>query len=95
MSASKVLLGAVIGMATGAVLGVLFAPDKGSATRRKLSQQGSRYMGAINNTAREYVDTVRETIESAKETAGGLADRVQGAVDSLSGHDLQKNVRRS
>ena len=95
MSAGKVLLGAMIGMATGAVLGVLFAPDKGSATRKKLSRQGSRYMGAINDTASEYVDTLGETIESAKETAAGFADRVKGAVDSLSGHDPQKNVRRS
>jgi gas vesicle protein len=95
MSASKVLLGAAIGMATGAVLGVLFAPDKGSATRRKIAQQGSRYVDAINNTAGEYAESIGETIESAKETAAGLADRVKGAVDSLSGHDLKKDTHRS
>ncbi|MEJ7683756.1 MAG: YtxH domain-containing protein [Segetibacter sp.] len=36
-SGSKVLLGVLAGAATGAILGVLFAPDKGMETRRKIS----------------------------------------------------------
>jgi gas vesicle protein len=86
MSAKKVLLGTLIGMGTGAVLGVLFAPDKGSATRKRLSKQGSRYVGALKDTASEYVDTLEEKFESARETAVGITDKVKNAVDSLAGH---------
>ena len=85
MSAKKVLLGTLIGMGTGAVLGVLFAPDKGSTTRKKLTKQGSRYLGEVKDTAGEYVDTLEEKYESARETAVGITDRVKGAVDSLAG----------
>ena len=85
MSAKKVLLGTLIGMGTGAVLGVLFAPDKGSITRKRLSKQGSRYLGEVKDTASEYVDTLEEKYESAKETAVGITDRLKGAVDSLAG----------
>ena len=85
MSAKKVLLGTLIGMGTGAVLGMLFAPDKGSTTRKKLSKQSARYMGTLKDTANGYVDTVEETFESAKETAAGITDRVKEAVDSLAG----------
>jgi gas vesicle protein len=85
MSAKKVLLGTLIGMGTGAVLGVLFAPDKGSTTRKKLTKQGSRYLGEVKDTASEYVDTLEEKYESARETAVGITDRVKGAVDSLAG----------
>jgi gas vesicle protein len=85
MSAKKVLLGTLIGMGTGAVLGVLFAPDKGSMTRKKLSKQSSRYMGSLRDTANEYVDTLEEKFESAKETAVGITDKVKDAVDSLAG----------
>ena len=40
-SGSKVLLGVMAGAAAGVILGVLFAPEKGEDTRRKLSD-GSR-----------------------------------------------------
>ena len=85
MSAKRVLLGTLIGLGTGAVLGVLFAPDKGSTTRKKLSKQGSRYMGTLKDTANEYVDTLEEKFENAKESAAGMTDRMKGAVDSLAG----------
>lgn len=93
MNAGKVLLGWMIALGTGAVLGVLFAPDKGSVTRKKLLKQGTRYMDTLENAAGEYVDTLEKTFESAKETTVGITDRLKGAVDSLAGHESQKHVR--
>jgi gas vesicle protein len=90
MSVGRVLVGVVIGMATGAVLGVLFAPDKGSNTRDKLSQTGSRYMRNLKGTASKHVDTLKEEFEGVKETAGDLTGKVKGTVDSLGG-----NMRRA
>jgi len=37
MKTNNVVLGVISGLAVGTVLGVLFAPDKGSATRKKSS----------------------------------------------------------
>jgi gas vesicle protein len=87
MSAGKVVLGAAIGIATGAVLGILFAPDKGTVTRRKLGRSGRRYLGVVENTANHYVEAIEETIDSVRETAMGMSDNMKNAVESLAGRD--------
>ena len=60
MSAEKVVLGAMVGMAISAVLGGLFAPDKGANTRKQLSKKGSQHVGTLNDTAGEYGDALGE-----------------------------------
>lgn len=91
MGAGKFLLGAVIGMATGALLGILFAPEKGSTTRRKISKQGAQYMDDLKETAGEYVDALEGKIDNVRETAVDFTARARGAVDSLSGNVAQQH----
>jgi len=95
MSAGKVILGAMIAVGAGAVLGMLFAPGKGSTTRKQLSKQGSRYIDAVKTTAGEYVDAIEETLDSAKETAADITDKVKGAVDTLAGREPLKHPHRA
>ena len=44
MGSGKVLLGVLAGVAVGATLGILFAPDKGSETRKKISQTARHFL---------------------------------------------------
>jgi gas vesicle protein len=52
-SASKLLIAVGSGLAIGGILGVLFAPDKGSETRRKLSERGKKISEKVKEKIRE------------------------------------------
>lgn len=67
MSTGKVLLGVLAGAAAGATLGILYAPDKGSNTRRKISQKSKVYKDELGEKFNEYIESVKEKFESMKE----------------------------
>lgn len=55
MNSGKVVLGALAGLAAGAILGILFAPDKGTNTRKKIADKGR---GSIDDIKKKYDDVV-------------------------------------
>jgi len=75
MSTGKVLLGVLAGLSAGAVLGILFAPDKGTETRRKISKKSSDFRNGIKDKFNEFVDNVSDKFESAKEEAEDFTEK--------------------
>lgn len=66
MSKQKLLAGILLGAAAGAVLGILFAPDKGSETRRKIGKEKDKLTNKVKDSFNDLVDTVSDKVESAK-----------------------------
>jgi gas vesicle protein len=67
------LLGATVGGVVGAALGILFAPDKGDATRKKLLAQGGDLTGSIK-------DMVIDLVEEVKREAGVVKGKVNEVI---------------
>jgi gas vesicle protein len=66
MNSGKILTALVVGAAVGAVLGVLFAPDKGSETRKKINEEGKKMSDAIRNKfneMKEKMNSVKDDLE--------------------------------
>jgi len=75
MSTSKTLLGFVAGAAVGAALGILFAPDKGTETRRKISEQSNDLADNLKGKFTDLVDGVKEKFSNAKTEAEDVAEK--------------------
>jgi gas vesicle protein len=75
MNSGKVLLGVLAGVAAGALVGVLFAPAKGSRTRRRILRQGESYVEGLKEKFNEYADTISEKLEHAKEEVSAFAQK--------------------
>jgi gas vesicle protein len=73
MSSGKVLLGVLAGVAAGALIGVLFAPDKGSVTRSKISKKGEDYADSLKDKFDEFIDGITAKFEKAKEDISDFA----------------------
>lgn len=58
MSLSKVCCGVIFGAVAGAVLGILFAPDKGSVTRKNISKKGNYYVESVKDNYNEFLDRI-------------------------------------
>jgi len=73
MSSGKVLLGVLAGAAIGATLGILFAPDKGSSTRRKIVKKGDEYADNLEEKLNEFISSIKEKFETIKEDAAVMS----------------------
>ena len=74
MGSGKVLLGVLAGVAVGATLGILFAPDKGSTTRKKISRKADDYSEELEEKFNEFIEGITKNFEAMQKEAGRMAE---------------------
>ena len=74
MSSGKVFLGLLAGVAAGALLGVLFAPDKGWNTRKRIYNKADDYTESLREKFNDFLDTISESIGKDKEETADFGD---------------------
>jgi gas vesicle protein len=83
MSSGKVFLGVLAGLAAGAVLGILFAPEKGSTTRNKMSKKAEDYGDGLKEKFNEFLNDISEKFEKVKEEATDFAEKTKATAESV------------
>ncbi len=83
MESGKVVLGVLAGLAAGAVLGILFAPDKGTETRKKITRKGEEYAGALEEKYEELLDAVSHKYGDTKEGIEGFIAKGKAKLNEL------------
>jgi gas vesicle protein len=90
MSTTKVVLGVVAGAATGALLGVLFAPARGAVTRRSILRKGERQVDDLKHSFNEFIDSITDKFDKVKEEVVEFAEEAMTKTE-----EVEKEVKAS
>lgn len=69
-NSGKILTAMLAGAAAGAIMGVLFAPDKGSETRKKIKDKG-----------KGIADDVKDKFRKGREKLNNLKERAEESIN--------------
>lgn len=83
---SKVVIALLAGLAAGAALGLLFAPEKGSETRDKLSESLKNLGESIKETAANEIDNLVGLKDKIVEN---IKTKIQSAQDEFQDDHLE------
>jgi gas vesicle protein len=82
MSTSNILTAFLAGAAVGAVAGILFAPDKGSNTRKKIYSKTGDLADSVKSSFNSFIDGAKESYAGAKEEGEEFVDKAKSKYGS-------------
>ncbi|WP_337042121.1 YtxH domain-containing protein [Emticicia sp. 17c] len=82
-STSKILLGVVTAAAAGAVIGMLFAPDKGHEIRSKVKRTANELADELLNAIRRGKNQYQEAKDDIRNKAYELKGKAQQKAEEL------------
>ena len=90
MESGKVVLGVLAGVAIGAVLGILFAPEKGSVTRKQILGKGEDLTNELSKKLDGFIEGVSKKYENAIHQSDELTAKGKSKFD-----EIKKDVKNA
>ena len=84
MKNSDVVVGILGGLAVGAILGVLFAPDKGSNTRRKIAEKGTNLKDKLKGNFNDFVASIEDQYSNFTSNAEDVIEEGKSKLERMS-----------
>ena len=73
MRTGKFVSGLLMGVAIGALAGILFAPDKGSKTRKKLRRQSDDLKEKLNDMVDDMTEKYEQVMDKSKKVKNAIS----------------------
>ena len=86
MKNSDVVVGILGGLAVGAILGVLFAPDKGSNTRRKIAEKGTDLKDNLKGNFNDFVASIEDQYSNFTSNAEDVIEEGKSKLEGMSNY---------
>jgi gas vesicle protein len=83
MNTGKILLGILAGAGTGALLGILLAPQKGIDTRKKIAKMGKDYSDSVKYKFDESLEKISKNLKKIKKDISAFSSHNRNKVDKL------------
>ena len=84
MKNSDVVVGILGGLAVGAILGVLFAPDKGSNTRRKIAEKGTDLKDNLKGNFNDFLASIEDQYSNFTSNAEDVIEEGKSKLERMS-----------
>lgn len=89
MEGGNVLKSILISAAAGAIAGILFAPDKGTKTRKEISKRGKDFADLARDEFEEFMDYTRKKYEETRKQTDDLIEKGEATAE-----ELKKKVKK-
>lgn len=83
MNTSKLVLGILGGVAAGAILGVLFAPNEGEKTRKKIISKANESQDALKDKFNSLLNSLNKKYDSISEAEERLVSKGEAILNSV------------
>lgn len=88
---SKIVVGFLAGVAIGALSGILFAPDKGSNTRKKITDKSGDLADSVKESFNSFIDGVKGKYAAAKEEVDEFGEKIKTKVGNAK-HEVKNSL---
>ena len=91
MSNTKATLGIIAGVAIGALAGILFAPEKGSETRKKIATNTNDLAESAKSSFNDFVDNLKNVYADAGAKTEKIKDNARAKMNNLKSEARTEN----